>query len=215
MFVITLQPVNKAGDGPESRLVIGDENPNPVKSIGAIRDPGNPKQVIVSWLPSDNTLKGTILGYEIGYGHARADERVLVKDTDSEVTVPGDKSVVVIVRVSPTAASRAGRSPIRVPLTDASKTTTTDQRIDLVDQDGVISVAATQSVASNNRLVVQDPPHREQRRLHRDAVLADRCPGHDLPQGSRGQLPRDRRERAPRDGPSLHQRRQGRHDERG
>ena len=59
MFVITLQPINKAGDGPKSRLVIGDENPNPVKSIGAIRDPGNPKQVIVSWLPSDNTLKGT------------------------------------------------------------------------------------------------------------------------------------------------------------
>ena len=41
MFVITLQPINKAGDGPKSRLVIGDENPNPVKSVAAIRDPGN------------------------------------------------------------------------------------------------------------------------------------------------------------------------------
>lgn len=158
MFVITLQPVNKAGDGPKSRLVIGDENPNPVKSVGAIRDPGNSKQVIVSWLPSDNTLRGTVIGYEIGYGHARADERVVVKDTDSEMTVPGDKSVVVIVRVLTDRGKSRWSKSVRVPMTDAVKTKTTDQRIDLVDQDGVISVAATQAVASNNRLVVRVLP---------------------------------------------------------
>jgi hypothetical protein len=158
MFVIVLQPVNKAGDGPKSRLVIGDENPNPVKSVGAIRDPGNSKQVIVSWLPSDNTLKGTVIGYEVGFGHARADERIVVKDTDSEVTVPGDKSVVVIVRVLTDRGKSRWSKSVRVPMTDAVKTKTTDQRIDLVDQDGVISVAATQAVASNNRLVVKVLP---------------------------------------------------------
>ncbi len=158
IFVITLQPINTSGDGPKSRLVIGDENPNPVKSIGAIRDPGNPKQVIVSWLPSDNTLRGSVLGYEIGFGHARADERVVVKDTDSEVTVPGDKSVVVIVRVLTDRGKSRWSKSVRVPMTDAVKTKTTDQRIDLVDQDGVISIAATQAVASNNRLVVRVTP---------------------------------------------------------
>ncbi len=158
MFVITLQPVNKAGDGPKSRLVIGDENPNPVKSVAAIRDPGNSKQVIVSWLPSDNTLKGTVIGYEVAYGNARADERVVVKDTDSEVTVPGDKSVVVIVRVLTDRGKSRWSQAVRVPMTDAVKTNTTDQRIDLVDQDGVISVAATQAVAANNRLVVKVVP---------------------------------------------------------
>lgn len=158
MFVITLQAVNTSGTGPTSRLVIGDENPNPVKSVAAIRDPGNPKQVIVSWLPSDNTLRGAVLGYEIGFGSARADERLFVKDTDANVTIPADKSVIVIVRViTDRGKSRWSRS-VRVPLTDAPKTATTNQSIDLLDQDGVISVAATQAVADSYRLVVKITP---------------------------------------------------------
>jgi hypothetical protein len=158
MFVIPLQAINKAGAGPKSRLVIGDENPNPVKSVGAIRDPGNPRQVIVSWLPSDNTLKGSVLGYEVGYGTAIADQRVLVKDTDAQVVIPADRSVIIIVRVITDRGKSRWSPAVRVPLTDAPKTATTDQRIDVLDQDGVISVAATQAVASNNRLVVKITP---------------------------------------------------------
>jgi hypothetical protein len=158
MFVVVLQPVNKAGYGPKSRLVIGDENPNPVKSVAAIRDPGNAKQVIVSWLASDNTLKGSVLGYEVAYGTATADKSILVKDTDAEVTIPADQSVVVTVRVITDRGKSRWSKAVRVPLTDAPKLSTTDQRIDLLDQDGVISVAATQAVASNHKLVVRIMP---------------------------------------------------------
>ncbi len=158
MFVIRLQPVNAAGPGPKSRLVIGKEKPDPVKFIGAIRDPGDPSQVIVSWVPSANIGTGAILGYEIGYGHARADERVVVNSTEAEVRIPADKSVVVIVRV----ITDRGKSPwskaIRVPLKDSPKVATTSQSIDLADQDGVITVAATQSVADRYQLVVRITP---------------------------------------------------------
>jgi hypothetical protein len=65
---------------------------------------------------------------------------------------------VVIVRVLTDRGKSRWSKAIRVPLTDAPKTATTDQRIDLVDQDGVISVAASQTVASNNRLVVKIVP---------------------------------------------------------
>ncbi len=186
--------------------------PIPVKSVAAIRDPGNAKQVIVSWLPSDNTLKGTVIGYEIAYGHARADERVVVKDTDSEVTVPGDKSVVVIVRVLTDRGKSRWSQAVRVPMTDSVKTNTTDQRIDLVDQDGVISVAATQAVAANNRLVVKVVPTANnggftetQYSQNGAQVMTFR----KVPEGS--YLVTVENEE-PRDGPPLHQRRQRRQD---
>ncbi len=87
IFVVTLQPVNKVGLGPKARMVIGDEKPNAVRSISVIRDPGNKNDVIISWLPSDNTLKGTVIGYEVAYGAHSANDRVIVKDTDATVTV--------------------------------------------------------------------------------------------------------------------------------
>ena len=88
--------------------------------------------------------------------------------------MPGDKAVVVIVRVLTDRGKSRWSPAVRVPMTDSVKTTTTDQRIDLVDQDGVISVAATQAVAGEQPPRGQDRPHRQQRWLHRDAVLPDR-----------------------------------------
>jgi hypothetical protein len=158
MFVITLRAINAAGNGPMMRLVVGGDKPLPVKSLGAIRDPGDPNQVIVSWLPSDNTGRGTVIGYEIGYGHARADERVVVKGTDTEVRVPADKSVVIVVRVLTDAGKSRWSKHVRIPLPNSTKVATTDQRIDLIEQEGVVTVAATQAVANNNRLVVRISP---------------------------------------------------------
>ncbi len=152
MYVVTIQAINKAGKSALARMVVGGDKPLPIKSISAIRDPGDPNQVIVSWLPSDNTGRGTVLGYEIGYGHAKADERIIVKDTDSEVRVPADKSVVVIVRVLTSTGKSRWSQHLRVPLPNSAKVNTTDDRIDLAEQDGVLTVAATQNVAKNNRL---------------------------------------------------------------
>jgi len=158
MFVIRLQPINAAGPGPKARLVIGKEKPDPVKSIGAIRDPGNPGQVIVSWVPAANIGTGAILGYEIGYGHARADDRIVVKDTEAEVRIPADKSVVVIVRVITDRGKSRWSRALRVPLDDSPKVATTSQSIDLAEQDGVVTVAATQAVADRSQLMVRILP---------------------------------------------------------
>ena len=158
MFVITLQAMNASGPGPKSRLVIGDENPNPVKSIAAIRDPGNPGMVIVSWLPSDNTLKGTVIGYEIGYGSHSANERVFVKATDGTVSIPADKSTVVIVRVVTDHGKSRWSKAVRIPIDGNRNTTTTNTSIDLVEQDGVVTIAASQGLANDFKLMVKILP---------------------------------------------------------
>ncbi|MBK9740860.1 MAG: fibronectin type III domain-containing protein, partial [Actinobacteria bacterium] len=158
MFVITLQALNTSGVGPVARLVLGDEKPNPVKSIAAIRDPGNPKQIIVTWLPSDNTLKGNVIGYEIGYGAATADQRVFVKVTEGKVVIPADRSTVVIVRVLTDAGKSRWSKDVRVPMDGNRETTTTNPSVDLVEQSGVVTVAASQALASGNRLVVRIAP---------------------------------------------------------
>jgi hypothetical protein len=157
IFVITLQPTNKSGLGPKARIVIGDENPNPVKSIAAIRDPGNPKQVIVSWLPSDNTLRGAVLGYEIGYGAHSANSRVIVRQTEGTVTIPAGESTVVIVRVITDRGKSRWSKAVRVPLDGNRLTTTTNPSVDLVEQSGVVTVAATNAV-SNSQLMIRIAP---------------------------------------------------------
>ena len=157
IFTITLQPTNKSGLGPTSRLVIGEEKPNPVKSIGAIRDPNNPKMVIVSWLPSDNTLRGAVLGYEIGYGKHSADSRVIVKQTEGTVSIPADQSTVVIVRVITDRGRSRWSKSIRVPIDGNRLTGTTNASVDLVEQDGVVTIAETNSLAKN-QLVVKITP---------------------------------------------------------
>ena len=149
IFTINLQPVNKFGFGPKSRLVIGEEKPAPVKSTGAIRDPNNPKQVIVSWLPSDNTLRGTVLGYEIGYGKHSADSRVVVKQTEGTVTIPAGESTVVIVRVITDRGHSPWSKAIRVPIDGNRLTHTTNPSVDLVEQDGVVTVAETNALAKS------------------------------------------------------------------
>ncbi len=158
MFVITLQALSDTGEGPISRLIIGGEEPNPVKSIGAIRDPGNPKQIIVTWLPSDNTLKGNVIGYEIGYGKHSANERVFVKVTEGKVVIPADASTVVVVRVITDNGKSRWSKAIRVPMDGNRETTTTNPSIDLVEQSGVVTVAASDVVASTYRLVVKIAP---------------------------------------------------------
>ena len=158
MYVITLQPVNGAGKGPKARLVIGDERPNPVTSVAAIRDPGDPGMVIVSWVPSDNTLKGRVIGYEVAYGKGRASENVTVKDTDAELRIPVEQSGVIIVRVITENGKSTYSKPVRV-LTDGNiGSTTTNPSVDLVEQDGIVTVAASKAVASDYRLVVRIAP---------------------------------------------------------
>ena len=137
--------------------MIGEEHPNPVKSIAAIRDPNNPKQVIVSWLPSDNTLRGNVLGYEIGYGKRSADNRIIVKQTEGSVVVPADESTVVIVRVITDRGRSRWSKHIRVPIDAARLTGTTNPSIDLIEQDGVVTVAETNALAKN-QLVVKITP---------------------------------------------------------
>lgn len=158
MFVITLQAVSDTGEGPISRLVIGGEEPNPVKSIAAIRDPGNPKQIIVTWLPSDNTLKGNVIGYEIGFGKHSANERVFVKVTEGKVVIPADASTVVVVRVITDNGKSRWSKALRVPMDGNRETTTTNPSIDLVEQSGVVTVAAADAVANSYRLVVKIAP---------------------------------------------------------
>jgi hypothetical protein len=157
IFSITLQPTNSFGFGPKSRLVIGEEQPNPVKSIGAIRDPNNPKQVIVSWLPSDNTLRGTVLGYEIAYGKHSADTRVIVKQTEGTVTIPANESTVVIVRVITDRGRSRWSKHVRVPIDSSRITGTTNPSVDLIEQDGVVTVAETNALAKSQLVVKINP----------------------------------------------------------
>jgi hypothetical protein len=158
MYVVTLQALNKLGRGPLSRLVLGDERPNQVRSVGAIRDPGDPAKVIVSWLPSDNTLRGNVIGYEIGYGASTASDRLLVKDTDATVTIPYEKSGVITVRVVTDTGKSAWSKALRVLSESNPDLSTTNPSIDLVEQSGTISIAAAQQVADNYRLMVKILP---------------------------------------------------------
>jgi len=157
IFTINLQPTNKFGFGPKSRLVIGEEKPAPVKSIGAIRDPNNPKQVIVSWLPSDNTLRGAVLGYEIGYGRHSADTRVIVKQTEGTVTIPAGESTVVIVRVITDRGHSPWSKSIRVPIDGNRLTSTTNPSVDMIEQDGVVTVASTSALAKSQLVIKIEP----------------------------------------------------------
>jgi hypothetical protein len=84
------------------------------------------------------------------------------------VTIPADKSVVIVRHHRPRQVALVALGP---RATDAPKTATTNQSIDLLDQDGVISVAATQAVADTHRLVVKIS-HRQQRRVHRDQYFS-------------------------------------------
>jgi hypothetical protein len=158
MYVVTLQARNKLGKGPLSRLVLGDERPNAVRSVGAIRDPGDPSKVIVSWLPSDNTLRGNVIGYEIGYGATSATDRMIVKDTDATVTIPYDKSGVITVRVVTDTGKSGWSKALRVLSDGNPDLSTTNPAIDLVEQSGTISIAAAQRVADNYRLMVKILP---------------------------------------------------------
>lgn len=158
MFLITLQPINKLGEGPKARLVVGDQRPNPVTEFSAIRDPGDPTQVIVTWKAPDNSLKGRVLGYEVAFGKGRAAESVIVKDNDASVRIPTDRSGVIIIRVLSENGKSTYSKPIRIWSDNNPGTTTTNQSIDLVEQNGVITIAASQSVASDHQLVVRIEP---------------------------------------------------------
>ena len=179
--MITLQPVSKIGLGPKARMVIGDEKPNPVRSISVIRDPGAPNDVIISWLPSDNTLKGTVLGYEVAYGAHSASDKVIVKDTDATVTVTTEKSIIVRVRVLTDRGKSRWSKAVRIPRADAPITNTTNDKIDLLEKDGVVTVAAAQQLASSNRLVVRIKPTANNGGFAETQYSPERCTGHDLP----------------------------------
>jgi hypothetical protein len=82
----------------------------------------------------------------------------MVKVTEGTVVIPADQSTIVIVRVITDHGKSSWSKAVRVPIDGNRETTTTNPNVDLVEQDGVVTVAAAQALANSNRLVVKIAP---------------------------------------------------------
>lgn len=159
MYAVMMTAMTAGGPGPSARVVFSDPTrPRPVTAIGAIRQPGSPRQVQISWVNPVGMPSRQITGYEIGFGSARVSERVRVAHMPAVVTLPPRNSGVVVVRTLTKHGTSGWTAPVRVYQDGDPATATTHPNIDLVEQNGTISVASTRLLGRNYNLSISIRP---------------------------------------------------------
>ncbi|MGV1003622.1 MAG: fibronectin type III domain-containing protein [Candidatus Nanopelagicales bacterium] len=157
VYTVTLRSLGASGEGPVAKVAVSDPRaPEPVTAVGAIRDPGAPSKVKVSWVaPASGAA---ITGYEIGYGPSVPKHRKVVKSLPAVIEIAKGQKAVVTVRTLTDTAKSGWTKPVEVPADNDEDTTTTSTKVDLIEQGGVVSVSAAKALCRDFRLSIHIAP---------------------------------------------------------
>jgi len=158
----TLQVAAENGFGSciTGKLSIGNSKPGTVSSLKAVRDPGTPAQVNLSWAPPSYGGYGVVTHYLLGYGETKPALWKLIDDTSTTVTLDPNTNWVVQVKAV-NEFGQGGISGLTLPAASAVGTPAVQPGITISQDGSKIFVKMSQKIGAYQeypKLVVRVNP---------------------------------------------------------
>ncbi|MFN8126969.1 MAG: fibronectin type III domain-containing protein [Candidatus Nanopelagicales bacterium] len=152
VYVAKVTPENKYGSCFTSTIALGNSQPDSPRGLTAVRNPGNPDELQLSWKAPSWTGFGKVARYEVGYQSSAQPRPVWTPvglATAMTLKLDSQKTWNVWVRV----VNDSGRSRLstvyKVQRQGAALTPELDPRVDMSESDGIVNVRFTGPVGSS------------------------------------------------------------------